>query len=330
MGENKKKFKLFDMNRDGKGVKKEIEGPKNFKNFFKYLGRKFSKLLSVNLIMLLLVLPFIIALFVYLLGPTIDTMINPAYPVTYASAFLLENPAADLLLGVTSFQMPVPQPNSYVYYVIGAMALVYLLTFGWQNVGGAYLLRGLVRGDPVFVITDYFYAIKKNLRQGFMMGVIDCLLIFVLAIDFIFFADQQSSYLMDVMYITVIALMFIYIIMRFYIYLQIITFNLKLRKIIKNAFIFTALGIKRNLMALLGIAITVIINYYLYVFLQPFNIIVPLVLPLFYFMALSGFITTYAAYPVIERYMIDMAADGTSDDRDNSTPDGHDSNEIDN
>ena len=31
----KKKFKLFDMNRDGKGVEKVEEGPKNFVNFFK-------------------------------------------------------------------------------------------------------------------------------------------------------------------------------------------------------------------------------------------------------------------------------------------------------
>ena len=92
--------------------------------------------------------------------------------------------------------------------------------------------------------------------------------------------------------------------MRFYTYLMLITFELKITKIIKNALIFTALGIKRNLMAVLGIAVLCAINVFLAIWLVPSGIALPILLPLLYLMATLGFITTYAAYPVIDKYMI--------------------------
>ncbi len=305
------------MNRDGKGVEKKIEGPLNLVNFFKHFGRKFYKLLSVNLMMAFILLPIIGAVFVYILGPTTSSPISTLYPTLSSAAFITKSPAADLLFLLESFQMNPPVYNSYVFYVIGALALLFALTFGWQNVGGGYLLRGLVRGDPVFIVSDYFYAIKKNFRQGFLIGLIDFIILFVLAVDFMFFYTQTGSYLNDIMYVATIAMIFIYVIMRFYIYLQLITFDLKTWKIFKNSFIFTALGIKRNIMAILGILFIAALNYVLVAIFAPMNIIIPLVLPFFYFLAVAGFITTYAAYPVIEKYMIEpVVAEGKKDDAD--------------
>ena len=82
-------------------------------------------------------------------------------------------------------------------------------------------------------------------------------------------------------------------------------FNMKLRKILKNALIFTVLGIKRNLMALLGIAALVGITVALIVFLLPMKLAVVLIIPFLCLLAFCGFMYTYAAYPVLQRYMID-------------------------
>jgi uncharacterized membrane protein YesL len=307
----KRKFKLFDMNRDGKGVEKGEDGPKNFRNFFKYFKRKFGKLISVNLLMVFQILPIIAAVFVFLTGPTRSTAIDVLYPTAYGAAFMSPSPANDLLLATVSQQLGVPVYNSYVYYVIGAIALVYVLTFGWQNVGGTYLLRGLVRGDPVFIVSDYFYAIKKNFRQGFFVGLIDISVIFLLFWNLMFYSQNSGSYLMNIFYVAVIALILVYFTMRYYVYLQLITFDLKTWKIIKNSLIFTVLGIKRNTMAALGIVTVLALNYLLFYILAPFNIIFPLILPFFYFMAVSGYIATYAAYPVIEKYMIEPPPEDT-------------------
>ncbi len=301
----KKKFKLFDMNRDGRGVEKGEDGPKNFRNFFKYFGRKFSKLLSVNLLMIFTVLPILISVMVSIMGPTTPSSGSVLFPTLYGASFMSNNPAVDVLMSINSIQIFVPVYNSYTYYIIGALIAFLVVTFGWQNVGSTYLLRNMVRGDAVFIISDYFYAIKKNKRQGFIMGLLDCAAIFILVVDFLFFYNQGGTYLLDVMYVVIVALIFVYIIMRTYIYLQIVTFNLSLWKMIKNAFIFTALGIKRNIMAFLGIVLIIAINVALILLLAPLNIILPLILPLFYFLATAGFIFAYAAYPVIEKYMIE-------------------------
>ena len=75
-------------------------------------------------------------------------------------------------------------------------------------------------------------------------------------------------------------------------------------KILKNALIFSVLGIKRNVMALLGILLLLALQIFLIILLLPIGISIPLVLPFVYILALLGFIGTYAAYPVIDRYMI--------------------------
>ena len=116
--------------------------------------------------------------------------------------------------------------------------------------------------------------------------------------------------------------------MRFYIYTMMITFDLSVFKLLKNALIFTVLGIKRNLMALLGIALLVVLNFAAIMLGLSVGFSAPLVFPLFYLPALLGFIATYAAYPCIKRYMIDpYESENASDpqETDSATPQAADS-----
>ena len=68
------------------------------------------------------------------------------------------------------------------------------------------------------------------------------------------------------------------------------------------------MGIKRNIMALLGIAALVAFFGVLIFFLLPMKLAVVLVLPFLCLLAFCGFMYTYAAYPVIKKYMIDPVA----------------------
>ena len=92
--------------------------------------------------------------------------------------------------------------------------------------------------------------------------------------------------------------------MRFYMYLLLVTFELKTFKILKNSLIFSVLGLKRNVLAFLGIVLLLALHITLLVVFLPVGISIPLVLPFVYILATFGFISTYAAYPVIEKYMI--------------------------
>lgn len=302
---NKKKFKLFDMNRDGKGVY-ELENRKpTLKFFFVLLWRKFSQLLQLNLMMLVKIIPILVILGLYLLGTKTPTVTEAIYVPISGITKILPSPSLTSALDLSSIQMELPVLSPWMNVLMIVLVLFLALTWGWQSVGATYILRGLFRGDAVFVFSDYFYAIKKNFKQAFFMGLLDFIFTAVLIIDFIFFYYRTGvTFGMDLMYIAIFAMGLIYIVMRFYLYHLLITFELSNFKIIKNALIFAILGIKRNIMALLGFVVFLALHILLIIFLLPIGISIPLVLPFVYILGIFGFISTYAAYPIIDRYMI--------------------------
>ncbi len=307
--EIKKKFKLFDMNRDGKGVDPGEDTTPNLKFFFKQFGRKFSKIISLNILMIFQVLPLLIGVYLYFVAtPTTPTMYSPEFAALFGMQETSSSLCTSIDLGLFSFQLGLPTYNTYIYWVIGILVALLVITFGWQMVGSTYVLRGLVRGDSVFILSDYFYAIKKNLKQGFIMGLIDCLIIFVLGFDIYFFYTSEQSPMTNFMYALIFAMIILYVVFRFYTYLMLVTFNMKISKIFKNALIFTVLGIKRNLLAIAGILIATAIAIVPIVLFLPMGLGVALVLPFIYYLGVCGFISTYAAYPVIKKYMIDPVA----------------------
>ena len=311
---NKKKFKLFDMNRDGKGAVEENTKP-TFAFFFKSIFRKFPQLLRLNLLMIFQIIPVMVVAIVYFLGEKSPVATNVLFAPFYGINQISSAPYDSPLLDMSSIQMGVPVLSPAMIYVIFALLLVLAITWGWQNIGATYVLRGLVRGDAVFVFSDFFYAIKRNLKQGFWLGLMDFIFSLVLIVDFLFFNQQTGSFGLDFMYFMILALIIIYFVMRFYIYLLLITFDLKNFKILKNALIFSILGIKRNILALLGIVLLLAIHFAFILLLVPVGISLPLVIPVVYIMATTAFMAAYAAYPVIDKYMIaPYAAEAEADD----------------
>ncbi len=325
----KKKFKLFDMNRDGKGVDPGEDTTPNLKYFFKLFGRKFSKILSINMLMIFQVIPLAICLYLYFFAsPTTPSVSYTEFPLLYGMQQASGNAVTAARLNLFSFQLGLPTFNTYIYWVIGILLFVHFATYGLQKVGSVYVTRGLVRGDSVFTVSDYFYAIKKNWKQGLGLGILDCTIWAVLIYDFMYFYSSPVTPFNNFMYVMTIALVIIYVIMRFYIYLLIITFNIKLSKAFKNALIFTVLGIKRNLMACLGLAIITAVAIGM-LFLIPMGLGVAVVLPLVYYLGVAAFMYCYAAYPVIKKYMIDppIKPDVNSDGDEDGDP-SYDSSPI--
>ena len=216
--------------------------------------------------------------------------------------------------------MGLPFFDPVTVVVIVVLTVILAITWGWQNVGATYVIRGLVRGDAVFVFSDFFYGIKRNLKQGFFFGLIDFAFCGILVYDFVYFYKANSSFGSDFMYFTIFALAIIYFMMRFYIYHLLITFDMKNFKIIKNSFIFSILGIKRNILALLGIILFAALHFALILLLMttPFGFVV--ILPLVYLVASTAFMAGYASYPIIDRYLIEPYAEKASDKFEYLTP----------
>lgn len=315
--EKQRKFQIpniFDMNRNGRGVEPGEDTTPNLKYFFKLTFRKFSNLLTLNLMMFAMVLPIAIAVYIFFNGPQMPTMSSPAFSALMG-AQLTGNGGSELL---TKLMTSLPQVN-FITYDSYASWLPYLLlgilaiTWGWQNTAVTYILRGLVRGDGVFMFSDYFYAIKKNFKQGLLLGLVDAGVIVILIIDFLYTWSARSNYWSYLMFFAVTALIIIYLFMRMYLYLMMITFNISFYKMLKNALIFTALGIKRNLMAGVGVVLCLALWGALAFIGLQYNLGFLIFVPALFFFAFMSFISVYCAYPVIKKHMIDPVTVSTDE-----------------
>ena len=300
---SQRKFRLFDMTRDGKGVKKGEDTTPNLKFYFKLLTRRFPTLLSLNLLMNLQILPVVIAVLAYLFTEKTPSQSSAIFAPIYGVAQISPSVTTSTILSIFGIQFNIPIFQNPAYWVIGGCVAFLLLTMGWQMVGSTYVLRGIVRHDAVFVFSDYFYAIKRNFKEAFLFGLLDCAMILMLAIDFFFFYTSTGTFANNLMFWIISALIVLYLLMRPYLYMMLITFDMKLTKMLKNALIFSALGLKRNLMWMLGVVLMAVLNIMLIIVCPP-SIIIPIILPFFYFWAFAGFTVNYAIYPIIDRYMI--------------------------
>ena len=152
--------------RDGKGVEKGEDNRPTLKNFFKKFFRKFSHLLSLNLLMLMQVIPIIVAVLSYLFISRTPSQSSALFAPLYGASLIApNNPTSTLISVLDAIPLAIPIFNPAEYWIIAGCALLLLILNGWLSVGSFYVLRGLVRGDAVFVFSDFFYGIKKNLRN---------------------------------------------------------------------------------------------------------------------------------------------------------------------
>lgn len=312
----KKRFRLFDTQREGKGVSKEDANvTPDLRGFWRGFRRDFTRLIRVNLMIVLGSFPLIFAI-IALSGVLNQEYSAPVSDTLYQSLYgtaLLEggelSPALLARLGIDGLQYSASAPTTLTWVFYGLSALV-IFTFGCVNVGTAYLIRNMIMGEPVFIWSDFWYAIKNNFKQAFLYGIVDALLLFLIPFNIITLLSGSGTLFNSILFWMTIVIGVLYFFMRFYIYLQMVTFDLSLGKILKNSLIFSLLGIKRNLMALLGIILLVFIEYFciflgysigLQGFLVPFGVALPLIA----IFAVGAYMATFAAYFKVKEIMID-------------------------
>ena len=305
---NEKKNKLFgffDYNRDNRPDAVEEDTTPTLKRYFKLLGRRFWKLVTLNLMMLPLIIPALVCFYLYVSMRQTPVAGEVLLPQLLGAHAVGGTPTDTLLLDLFGAQQNIPIFTTGTYIGMGICIAFLVITFGWQNVGAAYIVRNMVRGEPVFIWSDYFYAIKRNLKQGFFLGLIDAVALFTLGFDIVYFWGRGGTFTLDLGFFVTLALIIIYFLMRFYIYLMLVTFDLSIYKILKNALIFSMLGFKRNIMGVLGIALITAVHILLLLLLitTPLSGL-PVILPFLWYMAAVTFTAAYAAYPVLDRYMI--------------------------
>ena len=305
----KRRFRLFDSQREGKGVTKEdAKITPDLPGFFRSLRRNFTKLLSVNILTLVGNFPLLFAILA-LSGLFKVSYMTPisGYFADLRSLMLLDgtrDPAAMALFGALGVQIEntAMTVTSYIFLALSALTF---FTFGFTKVGTTYIIRSLIRGEPVFMLSDFKHAIKRNKKQAFFVGILDLFLLVLIPLNLVILLETASSFFNSVLLWTNILIAIIYLFMRPYLYLQMITFDLKVSKLLKNSLIFALLGFKRNILAFFGLLVLIALAIFL-IFgiggaLLPLGLAIPLVL----LFSLGSFMGDFAAWFKIKAVMID-------------------------
>jgi uncharacterized membrane protein YesL len=282
-------FGFFDYTKPGKGIDKDAPEKHPFFLFFELLWRKKGQLLLLNLIYFAALLPLIAAGY-YIFYYYIINMLEGA---GMDAAEYMANILPNMLLSA-AFSLPP--------WLSVALLCLSAVLYGPATCGMAYMMRNFARQEKAWN-SDFFDKFRQNFKQGLALGLADLAVLSLL----VFNLSLQSGDGGDVLYLLIryLSLLFllVYLFMRNYFFVMTVTFSLKLAQIVKNAFIFSVLGLWKNILVL-------IVNGAL--FLLTLGLLPELaelfVVPLLLF-SLTGFVSVFATYPLVKKHMIDPQAE---------------------
>lgn len=193
-----------------------------------------------------------------------------------------------------------------IYFI----SIIPIITFGPATAAMTKVCRNWSQERNAFVWSDYWSAFKSNFKQSFIMGIIDIIFLagFTVAIP----SYSEWAEQMQIMYVPLIICLsccIVFFMMHFYIYLMIVSTNLKLTKIIKNAFFLVSLGVKRAVWTLL-VWIVVCFSIYMSLYIPA----VFLLLAALWAFSFLCFVNAFNCYPTIRKYVIQPYYDAQGKD----------------
>lgn len=196
-------------------------------------------------------------------------------------------------------------------YVLVSLPVV---TRGLADVGLAYVTRQFAREKPVFLPSDFFDTIKKNWKQGLLFGLLELVVSAACSYSlYFYFMGAYASEEFSLGHVLPLAIaLFITVMVRFafyYVYLQVITFKMSFKQILKNSFLFAAGGIKQNFIILLVELVSLVLAVVsLWNFSQlTFWLLLGIVIAgyLLVYPAFRSFLIQFSIFPLVKKAIID-------------------------
>lgn len=260
-------------NTPGAGVSKDEPKKPALVRFFEILTRKLTKLMQVNL--LFLVPTILVLLLIFLLAQN-------QVVIEFSTSFGFHT--IDIWRRYIA-----PMPVIFLYPFISGLT---------------YITRNFVREEHAFIWHDFKETIKSNWKAFLLNGIISYIVYVVISFSVLYYyimLEKSAIFYIFLALCIVVGVLFVF--SQYYIPIMLVTFDLKLRYVYKNAFIFAIIGFFRNI----GITILLLVILVLYVFLVPLFGITILIGVLSIALLLFSFVSyliNFAAYPLIEKHMI--------------------------
>ncbi len=258
-----------NFNKPGPGVYKDAPEKHRIWQFFEIFWNQLSKLSLANIIYFFAMLPLALGLML-------------CFKIDFASPSLIA----------------LKTPNQID--LIGFILIIISVFVSFPaTLGFTFVLRNIQRREHAWIWHDFIKHIKANYVKGVLNGIIVLVTYFLLFNAFgmyrskIFNLGIANTFLSS--FIVVIGVLFTW--MQYYVNTMIVTFDLSLKDIYKNALLFAIGRLPLNiLISVIGIIVFIL------VLMIPSVILYILWFLILY--SLFGIITVFMVYPTIDKYMI--------------------------
>lgn len=307
-------FGFFDYTKEGPGVDPDAPQGGAISTFFSVLGRKFWKVITINLLYVLanipaLIVSFFVATVVFgalFPGLSMDTLNKLWTPDMLGEGQTIEQLSATIILMLTFL------------LAAASIGLGFVVT-GPSHAGVTYLLRNYAREDHAFVWSDFIEHAKKNWKQSTVVSIVTTILFMAVPIAISFYTQFLTNAILRTLMNTFLVILFITMaVMIMYIYQMLITFDLKLKQIVKNAWLFFILRLPFNIGILLAeLLIVFIIPALLLFFLGAIGAIITVFYYVLFAFAANLLLVNFFINRQLMRFMIEpMEEKETEEDYD--------------
>lgn len=183
------------------------------------------------------------------------------------------------------------------------MAVLPFLLLSPFVAGLTIVTRNYAREEHAFIFYDFKNSVKENWKAFFLNGIVCYALYFIFSVSIQFYASKSGGNLMFLIATAVCCVLAVMAVFaQYYVPVMIVTFDLKLRQIYKNALIFAVIGLWRNILLTVFLAALVLGLYCLSITMLTTLIgFLLVVLVLFSFVM---YLINFAVYPLIDKMMI--------------------------
>jgi uncharacterized membrane protein YesL len=187
-------------------------------------------------------------------------------------------------------------------YVLCALPV---LSYGLGSVGLTKVARNISRGKHSFGMSDFLETIAKNWKQALPAGIINALLTALIFFDlYFFFFNQEDNFSLIGLGVAMFVLI-TFSIMKYYMWLILITFRFSLWQIYKNSFKLTFLNLWKNLLLALALGLFYLLGYWVIVYGGELGTALVLIFAICFFPSFKFLMVQYVTFPCVRKFMID-------------------------
>lgn len=209
----------------GPGISKDAPKKKGLHLFYEIFFRKFWKLIQLNLLYILTLIPTFAVVFV--LSGMISNRLG------------MSSDTLSSLAGTTFSEVDAARLSITMDLLIRLFVSLFFTIFwggGPATAGFVYILRSFIWEEPVFLASDFFSHVKSNFRQSLIVWVIDIIVFTVMCYAYFFYGSLTNIFFYLKYVILVLA--FFYTMLHLFLYHLLVTYKLSIGKLYKNSALF--------------------------------------------------------------------------------------------